>query len=242
MLLQTSVSSASTATDPRDSIFGLIDLVDDTEELGIKVDYSQGIESIYEGVARALLWTEGLKILQCCQFSPLYQSGSLPSWIPDWSSCLRLLLDGLRILLPCGVYNASGVTSSYARRFEELKQRHPFLQRQASNAPSSNPNETPKFNESKLGILSILEARVDSILAVGYPWEEAGDVLDCYARDMLWVKELERLADMSNGIYTEAFKKEALWRTPVADRGLPRLTYIWYPPATTEGFCGVFWL
>jgi len=95
MLLQTSVSSASTATDPRDNIFALMGLVEDDERIGIPVDYSQNLRTVYENTGRALLRTEGLKVLQCCQFSVLHQSGDLPSWIPDWSSSLRPLLDGL---------------------------------------------------------------------------------------------------------------------------------------------------
>ncbi|KAI0126994.1 heterokaryon incompatibility protein-domain-containing protein [Xylariales sp. AK1849] len=235
MLLQTSVSSASAATDPRNCVFGLLGLVDDAEELNIKVDYSQSMESVYEHVARLLLRMEGLKMLQCCQFSPRHRSGSLPTWVPDWSSSLRLLLDGLKILLPSGVYSTSGVISADdARRFEELKQRHPLLQEAGCSSSDSHPDKVLEFDESKPGILSISVARIDTILAVGYAWEEAGHVLDCHYRDMLWCEELERLADMSTGIYTEEFKQEALWRTPICDRGLPRLTYVWFPRATSE--------
>lgn len=123
MLLQTSVTLALTATDPRGCIFGLFGIVDDTQELRIKVDYSQSVESVYEGVARALLRTEGLKMLQCCQYSARHRSGNLPSWVPDWSSSLWQLLDGLRILLPSGVYNTSGLTDARGEReFERVRQ------------------------------------------------------------------------------------------------------------------------
>lgn len=231
MLLQTSVSSASEATDSRDNIFGLMGLIDDAEQLGIQVDYSQDVRVVYENVARALFHTEGLKMLQCCQFSPLHQSGGLPSWITDWSSSLRPLLDGLRILLPSGVYNASGTTSaSDARELERVNNRYSSLF--SENLKASGAGDTVElftFDESKPDILMLKGARVDAILAVSEPWKEADDVLDCHARDILWCKDLEKLAEMGNGIYDETTKKEALWRTPVADRGLPRLTYIWYP-------------
>jgi hypothetical protein len=231
MLLQTSVSSTSTATDPRDNIFGLMGLIDDADQLGIQVDYSQDLSTVFERTARALFQTEGLKMLQCCQFSPLHRTGDLPTWIPDWSTGLRQLLDGLRILLPSGVYNASGVTSaSEARELERVKQRHPTVFIESTNASGSqDAMKLYMFDDSKPGILALKGAKVDTILAVSEPWEEAGDVVDHYARDLLWCKDLEKLAKLGNGIYSEAAKKEALWRTPVADRGLPRLTYIWYP-------------
>ncbi|KAL1607978.1 Folylpolyglutamate synthetase [Paraconiothyrium brasiliense] len=242
MLLQTSVTSALTATDPRDRIYGLFGIVEDADELGIKVDYSQSVESIYEGVARALLRTEGLKMLQCCQYSARHRSGTLPSWVPDWSSSLRQLLDGLRILLPSGVYNASGlIDAREARELEKLKQRigklnfqDSPLSSQVSLSPDDSAATTLASEESKPGILPILAARVDSILAVGGAWEEANDAIDGHIRDMLWVEELEQLAEKSKGVYSEAAKDEALWRTPIADRGLPRLTYIWFTRATTE--------
>ncbi|KAJ4353554.1 uncharacterized protein N0V89_005284 [Didymosphaeria variabile] len=242
MLLQTSVSSALTATDPRDHIYGLFGIIEDADELGIKVDYSLSVESVYEGVARALLRTEGLKMLQCCQYSARHRSGTLPSWIPDWSSSLRQLLDGLRILLPSGVYNASGLMDAReARRLEEWRQRmeklncqDPSFSFQASTSSNDSAATVLASEESKPGILRILAAPVDSILAVGGAWEEANGALDGHFRDMLWVEELERLAEKSEGVYSEAAKKEALWRTPIADRGLPRMTYIWFPRATTE--------
>jgi hypothetical protein len=234
MLLQSSVSSALTATDPRDNIFAMMGLIEDAEQIGILVDYTQDLRTVYENAGRALLRTEGLKVLQCCQFSSLHQSGDLPSWIPDWSSSLRPLLDGLRILLPSGVYNASGLNSaSEAREFERVKKRHPSLfSGEPSTSESINLSQSYLLDEAKPGILTVKGAKVDTILAVSRPWEEAEDVLGCHARDILWCQDLEKLAEMGNGIYNEATKNEALWRTPVSDRGLPRLTYIWYPRAT----------
>lgn len=69
---------------------------------------------------------------------------------------------------------------------------------------------------------------------MGSPWEDANNVIDCAIQDVLWVRELEQLARMSNGVYSEGAKKEALWRTPIADRGMPGMTYIWYTRAATE--------
>lgn len=234
MLLQTSISSASMATDPRDRIFGLMGIVDDASELGIQVNYSSDLMTVYGSVAKALLNTEGLTILQCCQFSPLHRSGVLPSWVPDWSSSLRSLLDGLRVLLPRGVYNASDSIGAYeASKSGGLSNNyHNSLSKATAVSDEGRATKLYSFDESKPGILTIQAARVDTILAVGEVWEEAGDVLDCHARDVFWVRELERLAKLGNGVYSEPTKKEALWRTPVADRGLPRLTYIWYPRAS----------
>ncbi|KAF2856513.1 HET-domain-containing protein [Plenodomus tracheiphilus IPT5] len=260
MLLQTSITSDSSATDPRDCIYGLLGMVEDADELGIKVDYEQSVEALYESVARALLRTQGLKMLQCCQFSPRHQDGSLPSWVPDWSSSLRQLLDGLRILLPSGVYNASGLYEArVARELERLKLQIEELRLEENKTsspppshdsvlpnPTTAPTPTLSFpHPENPKILRIHAAHLDTILATGPAWEEANNVTDAHLRDMLWVSELEALTELQRPetvglgqgveethVYTPTQQKEALWRTPVADRGLPRHTYIWLPRST----------
>ncbi|KAF2456239.1 heterokaryon incompatibility protein-domain-containing protein [Lineolata rhizophorae] len=83
------------AADPRDVVFGLLQLSEEFTELGVEVDYAQPCWRVYaELTARSLLtgtehskldmlrWAEGPKRIQ-----------GLPSWVPDFSSLPHAPLD-----------------------------------------------------------------------------------------------------------------------------------------------------
>jgi hypothetical protein len=73
------------ATDPRDRIYALLGLANDTQELSIRPDYSKSCRLVYTEFAEAVLMVgDDLDILSKCQF-PRFQEG-LPSWVPDWST------------------------------------------------------------------------------------------------------------------------------------------------------------
>ncbi len=65
------VNQAFMATDQRDTIFALLGIVNDREELNIRPDYSKSCRSLFIGVARSLLRQRGLTVLSFAQSSKI---------------------------------------------------------------------------------------------------------------------------------------------------------------------------
>ncbi|CZR68417.1 uncharacterized protein PAC_18316 [Phialocephala subalpina] len=72
------------ATDPRDYIFALLGIANDSAALGIAADYSLSTSACYTHVAKAFLKKGYMRILWLCT-QPKSQA-NLPSWVPDWST------------------------------------------------------------------------------------------------------------------------------------------------------------
>ncbi|KAM5381714.1 hypothetical protein ACJZ2D_002934 [Fusarium nematophilum] len=76
------------ASDPRDLVFGLLGIVDDREELGIRADYNMSVTEVFTAATRASLkkpkseygWRYRLD--DCAPKTD--DSDGLPSWVPDW--------------------------------------------------------------------------------------------------------------------------------------------------------------
>jgi len=98
--LQSLLSSASRlgATDPRDRIFALLGLAEDSESLGIKADYTRAYADICADTAWKLLSKHGLGILDEARgLRASKYAENLPSWVPDWSMRTRSTLTGRRL-------------------------------------------------------------------------------------------------------------------------------------------------
>lgn len=76
------------ATDPRDKYFALLSMVEDAETNDLAADYSKDVSDIFTKLAIYLLEHIGLDFLTAVEGS--FGSGTLPSWVPDWSSSTGL--------------------------------------------------------------------------------------------------------------------------------------------------------
>ncbi len=71
------------ASDPRDKIYGLLNLLDPSLTALITPDYTASVLDVYTDLARATIRaTESLDIIRHCY--PTLNSG-FPSWVPDWT-------------------------------------------------------------------------------------------------------------------------------------------------------------
>lgn len=77
----------SQATDSRDRIFGMLGMASDTDQLGIRPDYSKTCQQVYTDAARALLQHGHTDVLVFSQFPKKYTD--LPTWVPDWTTTIQ---------------------------------------------------------------------------------------------------------------------------------------------------------
>jgi hypothetical protein len=79
-----SVRALLGVTDPRDKVYGILSIANDTKKLSILPDYSASTTACYVDTARKIITTtQSLDILLCKE--TLRQIDSLPTWAPDWS-------------------------------------------------------------------------------------------------------------------------------------------------------------
>ncbi|KAH8602186.1 heterokaryon incompatibility protein-domain-containing protein [Bisporella sp. PMI_857] len=71
------------ATDPRDKVFALLPLLEDSAQTGLAADYSKGKEEVFIETARWLVENAGISLLSCCTGDS--EVLNMPSWVPDWS-------------------------------------------------------------------------------------------------------------------------------------------------------------
>jgi Heterokaryon incompatibility protein (HET) len=79
------------ASEARDFVYGLLGMISDTESLGLTVDYSKPVVSVYRDFAQAIVRAGRLD----CLFSvwtPYRRFKDLPSWVPDWSLTSPIVL------------------------------------------------------------------------------------------------------------------------------------------------------
>jgi hypothetical protein len=75
-------------TDPRDKVYALLGLLDNSRDLDIRADYTKSTESLFAEVTRTIIeHSSSLEILSyAAKTSPRQQASySLPSWVPDWT-------------------------------------------------------------------------------------------------------------------------------------------------------------
>jgi len=71
---------AALCSDPRDKLYAIFGVVDDTED--VSIDYSSSVEAIYRDWAiKSIRRTKSLDIFSACNDSA--KIGKLPSWVPD---------------------------------------------------------------------------------------------------------------------------------------------------------------
>ncbi|KAF4441570.1 heterokaryon incompatibility protein [Fusarium austroafricanum] len=74
------------ATDPRDILYGLLGILTEGQDGGIRVDYTKSVTEVFTTLTRAMLSSEDEDHasfnLDFC--NPGKSTGSLPTWVPDW--------------------------------------------------------------------------------------------------------------------------------------------------------------
>ncbi|KAL8650250.1 MAG: hypothetical protein Q9226_005219 [Calogaya cf. arnoldii] len=71
-------------SDPRDKIYGVLNLVEETQKSSIQPDYTKTTVEVFRDVMLTCLLNYGdLKYLSCCELQD--ERGKFPSWVPDWS-------------------------------------------------------------------------------------------------------------------------------------------------------------
>lgn len=104
------VDVALRSTDPRDMIYGLLNLADDVNELDIVPDYAKPYHDVFLEAWLAILRKRGDVDLLLWAVSSGHETsvtnptnGLLPSWVPDWRQSREWkLLSGYRLFLACG--------------------------------------------------------------------------------------------------------------------------------------------
>jgi len=78
------------ATDPRDKVIAMLNIVSDTNQLGIIPDYTVSAQHLYRRVTEAIMTnTKSLSILSHVQAPDDTRLSDLPGWVPDFSARLR---------------------------------------------------------------------------------------------------------------------------------------------------------
>jgi hypothetical protein len=73
------------ATDPRDKVYALYGLLEDSTAAGFSADYKKLTELVYTDTAKFLI--EQYILLDILGLvEPKHSLSPLPSWVPDWSS------------------------------------------------------------------------------------------------------------------------------------------------------------
>ncbi|KAF6822612.1 heterokaryon incompatibility protein [Colletotrichum plurivorum] len=206
MLSRNAARTRLEASDPRDYVFALLGLVDPATSPRIRVDYTKDWAAVRVEVARACLAHYGPTVLSFAGLLPA--SGDLappaggayvPSWAPDWSSeHLSQPLCVPSIFMARGANQKSVYAAS-----RDLKQ-------SLTNCLTADHR------------LSLYASRLDDVAEPGEPLPETAESADDTARVAsfaAWVRRLDAILPRANGAYQTLWEvREALWKTPIADR------------------------
>lgn len=78
------LSSYLQSSEPRDFVYSLFGMISDTNEVGLRVDYSRSVEKVYTDFAVAIVRASGIGGLTFF-WDTTRKNVDLPSWVPDWS-------------------------------------------------------------------------------------------------------------------------------------------------------------
>ncbi|KAI0965773.1 heterokaryon incompatibility protein-domain-containing protein [Xylaria arbuscula] len=216
----------SSATDPRDMIFGLLGFANDKERSYIRADYSKSVQDTYVDVTRALIQNGWTDILSWAQPHDTKTIPNLPSWVPDYTTTIYESL--------CSQWQAK----PWLPRFKAHKRDSKY-----------NYENAPPF-EWDSRALPVYGRPVDEIFQVGKLWHprsprepEAGGLTSAdqnnpsgdltrsvtYESLFAFLKEIKEFAkdaderqkpidDRCWPRETPRFSKDAKWRVPCCDQ------------------------
>ncbi|KAI1175099.1 HET-domain-containing protein [Nemania sp. FL0916] len=76
------------SSDPRDSVFGIMNLVQGDTDLGFEVDYNMTCQALYTRLAgHQITHHKRLEFLSAAGLALSSGDLNLPTWVPDWSKC-----------------------------------------------------------------------------------------------------------------------------------------------------------
>lgn len=180
------------ATDPRDRIYGMLGLASDTDELGIRADYSKNCEEVYVNAARTLLQHGHTDILLFSQFPK--RCSELPNWVPDWTTTIQE---------PCGGCVADAFFSASA---------HVPLCSSTISA-SSDASRLIALNGCRVDtITQVGTPWLPSIVGYAHNWDQS----------VHFISEIESFCKRSDRLNRPIYKsqkqrEEAMWRIPCGD-------------------------
>ncbi|KAK4215144.1 hypothetical protein QBC37DRAFT_419730 [Rhypophila decipiens] len=183
------------STDPRDMIYGLMNLACDVDELGIVPDYQKTCEQVFTETWAAILRKHGANMLVwAVPESPRLSCGPqgmlMSSWVPDWRQPRQF-----HVLLQSGFFQACG-------------DKHQETQWASADDPR---------------IIALRGVQVDIIQEVGSPLSgEKGDIpsIGVFIDDITQLLETSSLLAPSpeESVYpTPEANHSARWRIPLCD-------------------------
>ncbi|KAI1419954.1 heterokaryon incompatibility protein-domain-containing protein [Xylaria sp. FL1777] len=105
----------SSATDPRDMIFGLLGLANNVERSYIRADYGKSVQETYVAVTCALICNGFTDVFAWAQPFETERIPNLPSWVPDYSTTIHESLCSQGQAKPwLPQFKASGRNSEYS--------------------------------------------------------------------------------------------------------------------------------
>lgn len=194
------------ASDKRDYIYALLSLINADESPQVVVDYTKDWATVRTEVGQACLAYYGLRMLSfagSCSgnaLTGLTLPNSPPSWAPDWSS-----KDLPQPLFTSPIFVVRG-----GRR------RCPYF---ATRRSIQTLAQAFRVN----GRMDLRGLYVDDVGHLGRPFTDQGDIADDagrVARLSAWLHDFgTTLLPCANEVYSTAEEvRDALWRTPIADR------------------------
>lgn len=206
------------AKNPRDKVYGLLGVADGpaASEMRAKVNYNKSPEEIFKEVA-VLLLQRAKDLNQPAEDAALLlshagigfggRSKSLPSWVPDWNSesSMRRILN---MLEP----SRTEIEEKYKRTTERLKVK--FGDPEKRNYSAGGKNYFVPVIDQQRWTLTVDAAQVDTLGQIGDHFSHDFDTSNLVS----WFLRAETICE-SNKIHIPdgQDKKEALWRTLIAD-------------------------
>ncbi|KAK0611668.1 heterokaryon incompatibility protein-domain-containing protein [Immersiella caudata] len=183
------------AKNHRDRVFALLGLAVDAEELSIRPDYApeRTVASILTEAARAMIENgDAIAILCYSQFPKLEDIRGLPSWVPDWRSCLQPSFYTITEKVDPHLYAASG---------------------------DSAVEVVPSKSADLLGLQGYFVDTIDQVAEDAWDDMSSGHVR--YLRflnqfDDLYQASMEKQVAIY-GEKTQEGKEQARWRVPIGD-------------------------
>ena len=124
-------ASSTSCSDPRDKIFAILNLAQESETRGLDPDYSKPVEAVFQDLVLHYAFNlQSLKILTQCELRDDTGGIKLPTWVPDWT--VPRLSDTLLFSASCSnskprvryqdgkVLAATGVHVAVVRRVQTL--------------------------------------------------------------------------------------------------------------------------